>query len=127
MQDYQNCQFVGKLLDDPEVRYSSDTQQANATFKLMVHRGKDKNGENKGADFPRFKAFGKTAENIEKYCHKDDKLFIQKSHFRTSSYTDRNGETVYTNDFIVDEWTLMYNKKEESSESAESSEGGSWK
>ena len=48
-------------MDDPEVRYNSDTQQANATFKLMVHRGKDKNGENKGADFPRFKAFGKTA------------------------------------------------------------------
>ena len=116
MQDYQNCQFVGRLVKDPEVRYGGDSQQAIASFTLAVNRGKDKQGEDKGADFPKFKAFGKTAENIEKLCHKGDRILVQRSHFHTDSYMGKDGQKVYTNDFIVDDWTIMQIKDD----------GGAW-
>ena len=112
-----NVMIMGRLTRDPEVRYGGQSQQAIASFTLAVNRGRDKNGEDKGADFPTFKAFGKTAENIEKLCSKGTKILVDRSHFHNDSYVNKNGETVYTNDFIIDDWTLM----------GSSDAGGSWK
>lgn len=117
MQDFQNYQCVGRFVKDPEIRYGSQSQQAIASFTLAVNRGRNKQGEDKGADFPMFKAFDKTAENIDKMCHKGTKILVQRSHYHTDSYVNKDGDTVYTNDFIVDDWTIF----------SEQSAGGSWK
>lgn len=62
---------------------------AIATFTVAIDRGKDK-----GADFPRVVAFGKTAENVQKYTAKGKRVAVEGS-IHTGSY-DKNGEKVYT-------------------------------
>ena len=62
---------------------------------MAIDRGKNKNGEDLGADFPRVQCFGKTAENVEKYSGKGLRVAVEGS-IRTGSYTNKKGEKVYT-------------------------------
>lgn len=96
-----NCvTLVGRLVREPDVRYAGDSQTAVATFTLACDNGKDKNGNKRDADFPRCKAFGKQAEAIEKYVHKGDMFGVQGK-ISTGKYEDRDGNTVYTIDVLV--------------------------
>lgn len=82
--------IIGRLTADPQVRYTQEGT-AVASFTIAIDRGKDK-----GADFPRVVAFGKTAENVGKYTEKGKRVAVEGS-IHTGSY-DRNGEKVYTTD-----------------------------
>lgn len=110
--------MIGRLTKDPELRYTSGTQMAVATFTLAIDRGKDKNGESKGADFPRVMVFGKSAENCEKFLKKGRLVGIQ-GRIRTGSYENDYGNKVYTTDVIADrvEFLEWGDKPQESSQS----------
>lgn len=101
--------IIGRLTKDPEVKYTSGSQMAVATFNLAVDRP-SKDGK-KETDFPRFTAFGKTAETIEKYCGKGDQLGIE-GRLQTGSYKNRNGDTIYTTDVIVNRMTFCTKSQE---------------
>src|SRR5665647_1384160 len=88
--------LIGRLTKDPEVRYGAESQIAVARFSITIDRGKDKNGEDKGADFPNIVCFGKTAENVEKYLSKGDQVGILGS-ITTGKY-EKDGKTIYTTD-----------------------------
>ena len=90
----------GRLTKDPEVRYTTGTQMAVAVFTLAIDRGKDKNGEDMGADFPRVTVFGKQAENCERYLAKGCRVAVQGKR-QTGSYEDKNGQKVFTTDVIA--------------------------
>ena len=90
-----NCVFIGRLIKDPELKYTPNSQMAVCEFNIAIGRGKDK-----GTDFPRFKAFGKEAENLEKFKKKGDQIGIE-AHVRTGSY-EKDGKTIYTMDLIAD-------------------------
>ena len=92
--------LIGRLCADPEVRYTSGTQMAVATFTVAVDRPV-KAGEEKKADFPRVTVFGKQAENCEKYLAKGRLVGIH-GRIQTGSYTNKDGVTVYTTDVIAD-------------------------
>lgn len=95
--------LCGRLVRDPEVRY---TQSANpmavAKFTLAVDRKNKKDGEQQTADFINCIAFGKTAEVIEKYVSKGTKIAVV-GHIQTGSYTNKDGQKVYTTDVVIDE------------------------
>ncbi len=91
--------LMGRLTRDPEVRNSGDT--AVARFSLAVDRRFKKDGE-VTADFPNCVAFGKTAEFVEKYAHKGTK-FVVEGRLQTGSYTNKDGQKVFTTDVIVDQ------------------------
>ena len=55
--------IIGRLTKDPEVKYT-DNQLAVCRFSVAINRGKDKDGNDRGADFPNCIAFGKTAETM---------------------------------------------------------------
>lgn len=94
--------IIGNLTKDPELRYSTGANQtAVCTFNVALNRGKDRNGNDMGADFPRVTVFGRQAENCNKYLAKGRKVAIQ-GHIHTDSYTDRNGNKVYTTGVIAD-------------------------
>lgn len=90
---------IGRLTKDVETKY---TQQgmAVARFTVALDRGKDKNGQDRGADFPSCVAFGRTAENLEKFSGKGLRVAIT-GHLQTGSY-DKDGHKVYTTDVICD-------------------------
>ena len=92
--------LIGRLTRDPETRYTSDTQTAVTRFSIAISRGKDKNGNDKGADFPNVTVFGKQAENCEKYLKKGRMVAVQ-GRLQTGSY-EKNGQKVYTTDVIAD-------------------------
>lgn len=92
--------IIGNLTKDPEIRYTQ-SNMAVAQFSVAINRGKDKDGNDRGADFPRVTVFGRQAENCEKYLSKGSKVGVQ-GHIQTGSYDDKNGNKVYTTDVIAD-------------------------
>lgn len=93
-----NVILIGRLTRDPELRYTT-SQMAVATFTLAIDRPTNADKE-KETDFPRIKAFGKTAENCEKYLAKGRMVAVQGS-IQTGSYEDKDGKRVYTTDVIA--------------------------
>lgn len=94
-----NVILTGRFTRDPEVRYSQGEQpSAIARFTLAVDR-RGKQGE---ADFISCVAFGKTAEFIEKYFKKGSKINLQ-GRIQTGSYTNKDGNKVYTTDVIAEQ------------------------
>ena len=89
----------GRLTADPEVRYSNGGD-AIAKYTLAVDRRFKKDGE-QNADFIRCIVFGKGAEFTEKYLHKGTKMIIE-GRIQTGSYKNRDGQTVYTTDVVVE-------------------------
>lgn len=96
-----NVALIGRLTRDPELRYIPQTETAVCSFTLALNRGKDKNGNDKGADFPRIVTFGKTAENCEKYLAKGKKVAVVGS-VHTGSFEDKDGKKIFTVDFYAD-------------------------
>ena len=105
--------LLGRLTRDPEVRYSQGAQQtAIARYTIAVDRKFKRDGE-QSADFIGCVAFGKAAEFAEKYFKKGTKLAIT-GRIQTGSYTNKDGQKVYTTDVVIEE-----------QEFAESKSGGS--
>lgn len=92
------CIFTGRLVADPELKYTPNGM-AVATFKMAVDRPVKK-GEEKKADFPQFKAFGKTAEFCAGYFRKGFRETVT-AQFQTGSYDKQDGTKGYSNEFIV--------------------------
>ena len=101
--------LVGRLTRDPEVRY---TQGENATavarFTLAVDRKNHKEGE-ASADFIPCVDFGRMAEFAEKYFKKGTKVVIS-GRIQTGSYTNRDGQKVYTTEIMVEEQEFAESK-----------------
>lgn len=91
--------IIGRLTKDPQISYISGTQTAVARFSVAISRGKDKDGNDKGADFPNIVVFGRQAENCERYLSKG-KLVGIEGRLQTGSY-EKDGRTVYTTDVIA--------------------------
>lgn len=94
-----NVSIIGRLAKDIELRYTPQ-QTAVAQFSIAINRGKDKNGDDKGADFPRIIVFGRMAENCERYLKKGRLVGIQ-GRIQTGSYKNKNGDTVYTTEVVA--------------------------
>ena len=91
--------LMGRLTRDPEVRYSQGaTATAIARFSIAVDRRFKRDGE-PDADFINCVAFGKTGEFIERYGHKGTK-FVVEGRIQTGSYTNKDGQRVYTTDVV---------------------------
>ena len=98
--------LMGRLVRDPEVRYSGE--MAVARFTLAVDR-KFKQGGESSADFISCVSFGKAAEFAEKYLHKGIKIAIT-GRIQTGSYTNKDGQRVYTTDVVVEEQEFCESK-----------------
>lgn len=92
--------LIGRLTKDPDVRYASASQMAIARFSIAVNRGKDKNGNDLGADYPNIVCYGKLAELVERFCTKG-KLVAVEGRIRTGSY-EKNGQKIFTTEVAAD-------------------------
>ena len=92
--------LIGRLTKDPDVRYGAESQLAVARFSIAIDRGKDKNGQSRGTDFPNIVCFGKTAELVERYVSKGRLVGIQ-GRVQTGKY-EKDGRTIYTTDILAD-------------------------
>ena len=91
--------LIGRLTRDPEIRYTGD-QMAIATFSIAIDRPPRRDGTRE-TDFPRITVFGRQAENCEKYLKKGRMVGVT-GRIQTGSYTNKNGDKVYTTDIVAD-------------------------
>ena len=101
--------LMGRLTRDPEVRYSAgNNYMAVARYTLAVDRRFRRDGEN-NADFIGCVAFGKSAEFAEKYLRQGTKIIVT-GRIQTGSYTNRDGQKVYTTDVVVEDQEFAESK-----------------
>lgn len=105
--------LMGRLTRDPDVRYTTGaTQMCVAKYTLAVDRRFKKDGD-ASADFINCVAFGKNGEFAEKYFRKGTKITVS-GRIQTGSYTNNNGQKVYTTDVIVEEQEFTESKNQNS-------------
>ena len=106
--------LMGRLTRDPEVRYSQGEQAtAIARYTLAVDRRFKRDGD-QTADFIGCVAFGKLGEFAEKYLRKGTKVVVT-GRIQTGSYTNKDGQKVYTTDVVVEEQDFAESKAAASS------------
>ena len=102
---------VGRLVRDPEIRYSQgDNATAVARYTVAVDRRFKRDGE-PTADFISCVVFGKSAEFAEKYFHQGLRVAIS-GRIQTRSYTNKDGVKVYTTEVIVEEQEFAESRAE---------------
>jgi len=103
-------QIVGRLVRDPEIRYSTG-ENANAIIRFTVavnRRMKNQEG-NYDADFISCIAFGKTAEFVGNYFRKGNAIGLV-GRIQTGSYVNKESVKVYTTDVVVEEVEFVESK-----------------
>lgn len=106
--------LIGRLTADPDVRYTQGSNTCVARFTLAIDRP-TKAGEDKQADFPVIKAFGKTAELVQRYIHKGSKIAVE-GRLQTGSYKNKNGDTVYTTEVIANRVEFLDSRQQTQSQ-----------
>ena len=104
--------LMGRLTRDPEVRYSQgENATAVARYTLAVDRRVSRNNQNgeQTADFIQCVAFGRSGEFAEKYFRKGMKVLVT-GRIQTGSYTNKDGQRVYTTDVVVEDQEFAESK-----------------
>ena len=114
--------LMGRLTREPDVRYSqnSDGSMAVARYTLAVDRRRartNSDGAEQTADFISCVAFGRQGEFAEKYLHQGTKIAIT-GRIQTGSYTNKDGQRVYTTDVVVDDQEFAESKASAASSEA---------
>ncbi|MCI8995596.1 MAG: single-stranded DNA-binding protein [Lachnospiraceae bacterium] len=97
--------LMGRLTRDPDVRYSQgENSTAVARFTLAVDRrfARRDGNDQQTADFIGCVAFGRTAEFVERYFRQGMRMTMS-GRIQTGSYTNRDGQKVYTTDVVAEE------------------------
>lgn len=107
-----NVSLMGRLTRDVDLRMTN-SNLVIGRFNVAVDRklSKEKRMEAESnnqptADFISCIAFGRTAEVIEQYFHKGNKIAIT-GHIQTGSYENQQGQRIYTTDVIVDSFDFV--------------------
>ena len=95
--------LMGRLTRDPDIRYSQgENAMAVARYTLAVdRRGRKDGASDQTADFISCVSFGKIAEFAERYLRQGTKI-VAEGRIQTGSYTNKDGQKVYTTDVVVE-------------------------
>lgn len=95
--DLNQCQFIGRLGKEPEMKYLQ-SGDAVCNFTLAVGwKSKDK----EGVEWINVTAFGKLGEVCGQYLKKGSQVYVQ-GRFKTDKYTDKNGVEKYSTKIQAD-------------------------
>lgn len=101
--------LMGRLTRDPNVRYTQGAESTCvARYTLAVDRRAKQEGQ-QSADFISCVAFGRNGEFAEKYLKQGSKIVVT-GHIQTGSYTNRDGNKVYTTDIVIEEQEFAESK-----------------
>ena len=113
---------MGRLTRNPDVRYSNSANGDNmciARYTLAVDRRfsrRNSDGDNQqNADFISCVAFGKQGEFAEKYLKQGTKI-AATGRIQTGSYTNKEGQKVYTTEVVIEEQEFAESKNSSGSD-----------
>jgi single-strand DNA-binding protein len=99
--DLNQCQFIGRLVEAPELRKAGDNPIC--TFTLACGwKTKDKDG----AEYIRCVTYGRTAEIMAEYTIKGQQLYVSGRQ-TTRKYDDKQGVTRYSTEIVVDRMQML--------------------
>lgn len=107
--------LVGRLGNDPEVRYTA-TGSAVANVSLATSENwKDKQtGEKQErTEWHRIVFFNKLAEIVAQYLRKGSLIYVEGA-LQTKKWQDKNGEDRYTTEIVANEMRMLGSKSENS-------------
>lgn len=104
--------LIGRTTRDIELRRTGNGT-AVASFTLAVNRD-FKTNDGQEADFIQCVAWKKTAELLDQYVHKGDRIAVNGS-IRTRNYEDSHGRTVYVTEVLVNHVEFLETKNREQS------------
>ena len=99
--------LMGRLTRDPDIKETTTTKIASYTL-AVDRRRRAENGED-NADFISCKGFSKSADFAQNWLHKGTKIIV-RGRIQTGKYTNKDGQTVYTTDVIVDDQEFCESK-----------------
>ena len=107
MASLNQCNFIGNLGRDPEMRYSA-SGDAIASFSIAcTENWKDKNGQKQErTEWVRISAFGKLAEICGEYLKKGSSVFIS-GRMQTREWDDKEGNKRYTTEIVADTMKML--------------------
>lgn len=105
-----SCVLIGRTTRDIDLRRTGNGT-AVASFTLAVNRD-FKTNDGQEADFIQCVAWKKTAELLEQYVHKGDRIAVNGS-IRTRNYEDSHGRTVYVTEVLVNHVEFLETKNRE--------------
>ena len=106
--------LIGRIVADPDVRVN-DGGMTIAKYRLAVDRQFKKDGE-PNADFLNCVVFGKSADFARNYLAKGMKIAVE-GRIQTGSYTNKDGNKVYTTDIVVEHQEFCERKSGEKTNS----------
>ena len=107
--------LIGRVVRDAEIRYSQGASSTCiARYTLAVDRKFKQEGQ-PNADFINCIAFGKLGEFAEKYLRQGIKIAVT-GRIQTGSYTNKDGQKVYTTDVVVEEQEFCESKSQSNSQ-----------
>lgn len=95
---------IGRLTKDPAILNKTETKIARYTLAV------DRRSKDKGTDFINCVAFGRNADFAEMYLHKGMKIAVE-GRIQTGSYKNKDGNTVYTTDIVINSQEFCESKK----------------
>lgn len=101
---------LGRLTKDIELKSST-----SGTSYLSNSVACDRKYGEKKTDFFNIKAFGKTAEAMDKFLHKGSKIFVEGD-LQIDEYTDKTGNKRQTISIVVTSWEFAESKGESKEE-----------
>ena len=93
------CTFIGNLVKDPDLRYTPGGT-AVCKFVIAVSMGKDKEGKDYPAQFPKITTWGKRAEVCGEYLKKGNKVYVETKY--SQSKYEKDGVTHYASEFTAE-------------------------
>lgn len=117
--------LMGRLTKDVDVRYTQgENSMAVSRYSIAVdRRGRSNQNDEQTADFINVVAFGRAGEFAEKYLRKGTKVLVT-GRIQTGSYTNKEGQKVYTTDVIAEDQEFAESKGASNEPKAESSNTG---
>ena len=102
MRDINEVMLIGRLTKDPEIKMTQNGKDC-LMFNLAVNR------DDNDANFIRCVAFEKTAQNINQYLHRGDRLAIIGT-LISRSYQNHNGQRVFITEELVRQTQFLNSK-----------------
>ncbi len=123
MSSLNKAMIIGRLGQDPDVRYTqSNTAVANMSIATS-ERYKDKSGEWKETtEWHRVVAWGRTAEICQEYLKKGSLVYVEGP-IQTRQWEDKEGQTRYTTEIKALQMTMLDSKKDSAGQAPKPAQG----
>jgi len=111
--------LIGRLVRDPELRYTNNSNIPVVSFTLAVNRpfssasqnNGDQNNNNNNADFISCTAWRNQAENVSKYVFKGSLVAVE-GRLQTRDYTDQNNVRRFVTEVVCDSVVFLETKSQ---------------